>query len=174
LEAADLFLESAPPLEIQPFSGLAQAGAQPLDFFPQLVRCLRCGHPGSSSKKGGILAHGAASYNAPMPPYERHVFVCENVRPAEDPRGCCSRRGSPAIRARLKELVREAGLASRIRINSSGCLDQCAHGVTVVVYPEAVWYGQVTLEDVEEIFHSHLLGGRPVERLRLSPKGSEV
>ncbi len=102
-----------------------------------------------------------------MPPYERHVFVCDNVRPADDPRGCCSAKGSRAIRARLRELVREAGLRGRVRINSSGCLDQCAHGVTVVVYPEAVWYGRVTLGDVEEIFRSHILEGRPVERLRL-------
>jgi (2Fe-2S) ferredoxin len=40
--------------------------------------------------------------------------------------------------------------------------------VTIVVYPEAVWYGAVTVDDVEEIFRSHVLGGQPVERLRLN------
>jgi len=53
-------------------------------------------------------------------------------------------------------------------VNSAGCLDQCAHGVTIVVYPEAVWYGHVTLDDVDELFHEHILHGRPVERLRLA------
>jgi (2Fe-2S) ferredoxin len=38
----------------------------------------------------------------------------------------------------------------------------------VVVYPEAVWYGKVHARDVEEIVQEHLVGGRPVERLRLS------
>jgi (2Fe-2S) ferredoxin len=102
-----------------------------------------------------------------MPPYERHVFVCENARDPADPRGCCAAKGSPAVRARLKALATEAGLKGRVRINAAGCLDQCAHGVTVVVYPEAVWYGAVTEADAEEIFRSHVLEGKPVERLRL-------
>jgi (2Fe-2S) ferredoxin len=102
-----------------------------------------------------------------VPPYERHVFVCENVRPDDDPKGCCRQKGSAEIRARLKAAVKGAGLAGRVRINASGCLDQCAHGVTVVVYPEGVWYGHVTLADVDEIFESHIVAGRPVERLRL-------
>jgi (2Fe-2S) ferredoxin len=38
----------------------------------------------------------------------------------------------------------------------------------VVVYPEAVWYGNVEPEDAEEIVREHLVGGHPVERLRLA------
>lgn len=102
-----------------------------------------------------------------MPPYERHVFICENRRPDGDPRGCCGSKGSAAIRDRLKVLAKNAGLKGRVRINGAGCLDQCAHGPTIVVYPEAVWYGAVTAEDVDEIFRSHVLEGKPVERLRL-------
>jgi (2Fe-2S) ferredoxin len=102
-----------------------------------------------------------------MPPYERHVFICENRRADDDPRGCCAAKGSAAIRDRLKVLAKNAGLKGRVRINGAGCLDQCAHGATIVVYPEAVWYGAVTAEDVDEIFDSHVLKGIPVERLRL-------
>jgi len=102
-----------------------------------------------------------------MPPYERHVFVCENRRAQDDPRGCCAAKDSSAIRERLKVLAKNAGLRGRVRINNAGCLDQCEHGPTIVVYPEAVWYGHVTLDDVDEIFTSHVLGGKPVERLRL-------
>jgi (2Fe-2S) ferredoxin len=55
-----------------------------------------------------------------------------------------------------------------VRINKSGCLDQCEHGPTVVVYPEAVWYGNVRPSDAAEIVAEHLIAGRPVERLRLA------
>lgn len=103
-----------------------------------------------------------------MPPYERHVFVCENRRDPADPRGCCAEKGSVEIRARMKEAAKAAGLKGRVRVNAAGCLDQCARGVTVVVYPEAVWYGGVTLADVDEIVREHLVLGRPVERLFLS------
>jgi (2Fe-2S) ferredoxin len=36
-----------------------------------------------------------------------------------------------------------------------------------VVYPEQVWYGGVKAEDVAEIVDRHLIGGVPVERLRM-------
>jgi (2Fe-2S) ferredoxin len=39
----------------------------------------------------------------------------------------------------------------------------------VLVYPEGVLYVGVTIADVAEIFDDHLLGGRPVERLKAPP-----
>ena len=103
-----------------------------------------------------------------MPGFEKHVFVCTNVRPAGNPRGCCSGKGGEAIRDALKNAVARLGLKGKVRINGAGCLDQCEHGPTIVVYPEGVWYGFVTLADVDEIVESHLINGRPVERLRLA------
>ncbi|HED05331.1 MAG TPA: (2Fe-2S) ferredoxin domain-containing protein, partial [Ignavibacteria bacterium] len=38
-------------------------------------------------------------------------------------------------------------------------------GATVVVYPEQIWYGGVTVNDVEEILESHIINNKPVERL---------
>jgi (2Fe-2S) ferredoxin len=68
----------------------------------------------------------------------------------------------------FKEAIGAAGLKATVRANKSGCLDQCEHGPTVVVYPEAVWYGFVQPEDVVEIVQEHIVNGRPVERLRLA------
>lgn len=101
-----------------------------------------------------------------MPAFERHVFVCTNSRKRKHPRGCCESKGAEDIRNALKKAAKKH-LGKQVRINTAGCLDQCEHGVTLVVYPEGVWYGFVTLEDVEEIVESHLVNGRPVERLRL-------
>jgi (2Fe-2S) ferredoxin len=103
-----------------------------------------------------------------LPAYERHVFVCHNTRPADAPRPSCTTDGKSELHARLQQLSRDAGLGARVRINKSGCLDQCEHGPTVVVYPDAVWYGKVRPEDAEEIVMEHLVGGRPVERLRMA------
>ncbi len=99
--------------------------------------------------------------------FERHVFVCENRRPPGSPRGCCASRGGSEVKAALKDALRARGLQGRVRANSAGCLDACDSGVAMVVYPEGVWYGHVTPADVPEIVQSHLVDGRPVERLVL-------
>lgn len=70
--------------------------------------------------------------------------------------------------ASLQQKVHEAGLGAKVRINKAGCLNQCEHGPVMVVYPEAVWYGNVSPDDAAEIVASHLVGGKPVERLRIA------
>ncbi|MEE9394706.1 MAG: (2Fe-2S) ferredoxin domain-containing protein [Planctomycetota bacterium] len=101
-----------------------------------------------------------------MPPFEQHLFVCTNDRPDGHPRGCCHSKGSLEIRLAFKDAVTSRGLSLKVRANAAGCLDACERGVTVVVYPEAIWYEGVQLSDVDEIVDRHLIAGEPVERLR--------
>jgi (2Fe-2S) ferredoxin len=103
-----------------------------------------------------------------LAPFERHVFVCQNVRPEGAPRPSCTKDGKSELFAQLQMFAKTAGLAATVRVNKSGCLDQCEHGPTVVVYPDAVWYGHVQAEDAEEIVNEHLVAGRPLARLRLA------
>jgi (2Fe-2S) ferredoxin len=58
---------------------------------------------------------------------------------------------------------------SNARINMAGCLDRCASGPVMVVYPEGVWYTYQNEKDVDEILDEHVAHGRIVERLRLKP-----
>lgn len=102
-----------------------------------------------------------------MPHFERHVFICTNRRDAGNPKGCCASKGADKIRDAFKGQLFAANLHAQVRPNKSGCLDQCEHGVAVVVYPEQVWYGNVTLADVPEIIERHLKNGQVVERLLL-------
>jgi (2Fe-2S) ferredoxin len=115
-----------------------------------------------------VLSVGTSPYhrvNLTLPaPYERHVFVCTHGEwcPSVDGDGL-------GVHAALKEAVRDAGLSDRVRVNHSGCLNQCGHGPMVVVYPDAVWYAAVTPDDARSILEQHLVAGRPVERLRYDP-----
>ncbi len=102
------------------------------------------------------------------PPYKRHVFVCTNRRPDGAPRPSCGAQGSEAIRTAFKRELAARRLHLEIRANAAGCLEACECGPSVVVYPDDVWYGgKLTDEDVVEIVEEHLIGGRPVERLRM-------
>jgi (2Fe-2S) ferredoxin len=105
------------------------------------------------------------NFNLLMKRFEKHIFVCENKRPPEDSRGCCLDKGSAGVRALFKKRLKELGLKPDVRANASGCLDACEFGVSVVVYPEQIWYGGVTVHDVEEIIQSHIINDKPVERL---------
>jgi (2Fe-2S) ferredoxin len=102
-----------------------------------------------------------------MPSLQRHVFVCINERAADNPKGSCKHRGGGDVRDRLKAELAQRGLSRIIRANNAGCLDQCERGVTLVVYPEQVWYGRVTADDIPEIVDKHLVGGEVVTRLLL-------
>ncbi len=102
-----------------------------------------------------------------MKRFDKHIFICENKRPEGHPRGCCAEKGSVEIREKFKSRIKALGLNSSIRANASGCLDACEFGISVVVYPEQIWYGKVTMDDVEEIIQSHLINNIPVERLMI-------
>jgi (2Fe-2S) ferredoxin len=98
-----------------------------------------------------------------MGQYETHVFVCTS---GDD----CPKAGDVEqfVRYLRGEVVR-AGRQQDIRINKSGCFSQCGHGPMIVVYPENVWYAGVQQADLQEIVQSHILGGKPVERLVYAP-----
>ena len=100
-----------------------------------------------------------------MPSFQRHVFVCINERPADHPKGCCKAKGGVEVRDKLKSELTARGISKLVRANNAGCLDQCEHGVTVVVYPEQVWYGGVTVDDIPEIVDKHIVAGEVVDRL---------
>ena len=98
--------------------------------------------------------------------YETHVFCCVNQRPAGHPRSCCADRGGKELQGYMKARAKELGIKN-IRINSSGCMERCELGATLVVYPEGVWYTYDSREDVDEILARHILNGEKVERLVL-------
>lgn len=87
-----------------------------------------------------------------MSHYQYHVFFCTNRR--ADGRQCCQDHDAQRIRDYAKQ---------RCWV----CLDRCASGPVMVIYPEATWYQYVDEADVDEIIESHLCGGRVVQRLRL-------
>lgn len=104
---------------------------------------------------------------------DRYVFICMNERPPGHPRGSCHERGAVQLAERFAMLLMDKDLVNNVRIIRTSCLDTCEAGVTLAVYPDDVWYGRVSAEDVEEIVERHFVGGEPVERLTLGPDDFE-
>lgn len=99
--------------------------------------------------------------------YKHHVFFCCNQRANGE--ACCNDHGSSAMREHAKDRIKALKLSGQgqVRINQAGCLDRCAEGPVMVVYPEEIWYHYADKQDVDEIIDEHLLNGRIVERLKI-------
>jgi (2Fe-2S) ferredoxin len=63
--------------------------------------------------------------------------------------------------------VMERNLIGQVIVTPTDCLGPCQFGPTVVVYPEGIWYKNVTDADVAVILDEHVGKGKPVERLRM-------
>ncbi|HUG18119.1 MAG TPA: hypothetical protein VMM56_04040 [Planctomycetaceae bacterium] len=103
-----------------------------------------------------------------MPVFSDHIFVCGNVRSPGHRRGCCDPEGADRLRTELKLLVESRGLTTGVRVNKAGCLDHCEHGPVLVIYPQAIWYGGVTLADLPRIVDETVIGGKILSDLVIS------
>ena len=102
-----------------------------------------------------------------MAKFTHHIFICTNRREPSSSRGSCNADGSEALRSAFKKEVERRGLKPLVRANAAGCLDQCELGPTVVIYPQAIWYGGVKLSDVPRIVEETIVNGRVLEDLRI-------
>lgn len=100
-------------------------------------------------------------------PYDIHLFVCTNER--SDGRASCGQSHGLKLAKALKESLANTQLSYAIRVNKAGCLDVCAYGPAIVIYPEGIWYGGVTMEDVAAIVQG-LADGEPVAHLQIDFK----
>ena len=99
--------------------------------------------------------------------YRYHVFFCTNRR--DDGRQSCSQCAAQELRDYMKQRCKALGLSGSgaARINTAGCMDRCAEGPVLVIYPEAIWYTYIDRTDIDEIIEQHLMAGRVVQRLRI-------
>ncbi len=96
------------------------------------------------------------------------ILVCVNDRPPEKKKPCCAPRGGLELYRQFKDRVRDRGLRDTVMVTRTGCLKHCSRGTVVAVWPYNLWYRKVTLDDVDEILETTVIGeGQVVERLAM-------
>lgn len=86
------------------------------------------------------------------PEFKVHLFVCTNDRGPDGKRPSCAHKGSAALRDQVKKLCKARGLPKdSVRVNASGCLDQCERGITAVAYPQGRWFLDLHEGSAEEL-----------------------
>lgn len=95
-----------------------------------------------------------------VPGHRHQVLVCRGPR--------CTAMGSDrTAEAVILELMRLGQTDDDVLITHTGCQFPCNHAPVVSVQPDDVWYGDVNPDAARQIVAEHLVGGRPVESVRL-------
>jgi (2Fe-2S) ferredoxin len=90
---------------------------------------------------------------AGLPTAQRHVFLC--VGP-----DCCAADEGQAAWDALKDSLKDSGLP--VMRTKAACFRVCRGGPWLVVYPDGVWYGDLTPERVKRIVAEHLGAGKAI------------
>lgn len=98
---------------------------------------------------------------------ERHIFVCTSSRASGQQKGYCHTKDGVAVLARFLEELEERELSGEIMVSNTGCFGLCEQGPVVVIYPDNIWYGNVTPDDVETIMNEHIENGVVVTKLQI-------
>ena len=80
----------------------------------------------------------------------------------------CVANGSEKVMQKFRDLGASVSTLSdydKLTVVPTGCHGFCEQGVLVILPDQHTAYVKVKVEDVEEIFNSHIVGGKPVERL---------
>ncbi|HTR45504.1 MAG TPA: NADH-ubiquinone oxidoreductase-F iron-sulfur binding region domain-containing protein, partial [Thermodesulfovibrionales bacterium] len=77
----------------------------------------------------------------------------------------CIATGTLKVRDALQEEITKRGLDEEIKIVMTGCNGYCAEGPVTAVYPDEIFYQNITTEDVPMLVEEHFLKGRPYQKL---------
>lgn len=108
------------------------------------------------------------------------VFVCNKKRSPQSLEGCCHQCGSMDIYHAFLQQIKEQGLQNGVEVRTSGCLDRCDAGVTVLIcqtqrerlswlpkkiriklrdfmFPNKSLYGHLNVNVIPDLVRSHFL-----------------
>lgn len=87
-------------------------------------------------------------------PFPATVFVCTKVREKGHPKSCCHERGGSELRNKLKSMIKEQGLESKVRVFQSGCLGVCEQGPAAMSFPNGDLLMGINADDLPGILQN--------------------
>ena len=78
-----------------------------------------------------------------------HFFLCNSFRANGEPQGVCNKKGAVDLLQYLQSEISDRGLDAIV--STTSCLNVCEKGPVLVVYPNELWYFEITEQKLDEI-----------------------
>ncbi|MDR7313848.1 ferredoxin [Brevibacillus nitrificans] len=88
---------------------------------------------------------------------KHHVLLCNG--------SSCNRKGGEEVTVAIREAIAEAGLDDHVHTTRTRCNGRCEDAPVMIVYPEGIWYKQITPEIAPSLVEQHFVKGEPVASL---------
>ena len=94
-----------------------------------------------------------------------HLLLCATATKAK----CCDSALGAQTWNELKSVVRELNLENTERPegivlrSKADCLRVCERGPILLIWPDGIWYADVSPDRVKRIIEQHIIGQQPVE-----------
>jgi len=85
-----------------------------------------------------------------------HILTCQGKQCRED--------GADKVAKRIKETIKDIEKQDEVLMTRTSCTDQCGKGPIVIVYPDGVWYREVTPKIAAQIVAKHICNEDVIER----------
>jgi (2Fe-2S) ferredoxin len=86
---------------------------------------------------------------------KHHVLICNG--------GTCMKKGGEEVTVAVRDEIEKLGVDAQIHTTRTRCNGRCKDGCVAIVYPEGVWYKEMTPELGREMVREHLLDGNKLE-----------
>ncbi|HWO96270.1 MAG TPA: (2Fe-2S) ferredoxin domain-containing protein [Bacillus sp. (in: firmicutes)] len=71
--------------------------------------------------------------------FTKQLFLCNGKS--------CIRNGAEGVTEAIRDEIRQLNVEHDIRTTKTMCNGKCKEGPIVIVYPDNVWYGEMTQDD---------------------------
>ena len=97
---------------------------------------------------------------------KHHIFVCASFRMSGTPQGVCNKKGAGSLLQYLESELSDRGM-DEVSVSMTGCLKLCDKGPVMVIYPQNLWYGEVTESKIDEVLDA-LEEGKPIDKYQIT------
>lgn len=96
----------------------------------------------------------------------RHILICEGKE--------CTSDGSDKTARSIRQELRRHDLDDEVLCSRMSCTGLCGDGPIVAVYPDGVWYADVSAKTGEKIVKEHIAEGKQLAKYRIAVIGEKA